>query len=86
MSVPELSPIEEQLVLLVAGGETTSTIAGELRLSPKTVEWHLARARKKLERAASLLDRVEEAALPAPSTRDLEHVMNRTPTQNGAPR
>lgn len=70
MRVPQLSSIEEQIVFRIAGGETTSTIAGGLRLSLKTVEWHLARARNKLERAATLLDRVEEAALPAASPRD----------------
>jgi DNA-binding CsgD family transcriptional regulator len=64
VSVPELSPIEEQVVLRVAGGQTTSAIAGELRLSLKTVAWHLARARQKLERAATLLDRVEAAERP----------------------
>ena len=70
MRVPELSTIEEQIVLRIAGGETPSTIAGRLRLSLKTVEWHLARARKKLERAATLLGRVDEAGLPAASPRD----------------
>ena len=85
MRVPQLSSIEEQIVFRIAGGETTSTIAGGLRLSLKTIEWHLARARNKLERAATLLDRVE-AALPAPSTQDREHPMNSTPTQIGAPR
>lgn len=70
MRVPELSPIEEEIVFRIAGGETTSAIAGGLRLSPKTVEWHLVRARNKLDRAARLLDRVEEAGLTAPSTPD----------------
>ena len=86
MRVPQLSSIEEQIVFRIAGGETTSTIAGGLRLSLKTIEWHLARARNKLERVATLLDRVEEAALSAPSTQDREHPMNSTPTQIGAPR
>lgn len=70
MRVPELSSIEEQIAFRIAGGETTGAIAGELGLSLKTVEWHLARARNKLDRAATLLDRVEEAGLPAPSTPD----------------
>ena len=70
MRVSELSSIEEEIVFRVAGGETMSAIAGGLRLSLKTVEWHLARARNKLDRAAMLLDRVEEAGLPTPSTSD----------------
>ena len=70
MRVSQLSSIEEQIVFRIAGGETTSTIAGGLHLSLKTVEWHLARARNKLDRAAMLLDRVDEAGLPAPSTPD----------------
>jgi DNA-binding NarL/FixJ family response regulator len=64
--VPELSSIEEQIVYRIAAGETASAIAVGLSLSLKTVEWHLARARNKLDRAAMLLDRVEAAARPAP--------------------
>jgi FixJ family two-component response regulator len=65
LPAPELSPIEEHIVLLVANGRPTRAVAEELGVSPRTVEWHLARARGKLERAASLRDRVravEEAA------------------------
>ena len=65
MPVPDLSSIEQQIVFRIAGGETPGAIAGGLRLSLKTVEWHLARARTKLDRAATLLERVEEAAQPA---------------------
>ena len=65
MHVPELSSIEEQIVVHIVAGETMRTIADGLGLSLKTVEWHLARARSKLERAATLLDRVDEAALLA---------------------
>jgi DNA-binding NarL/FixJ family response regulator len=61
LSVPALSTIEEQVVLLVAGGQSHRAIAEELRLSLKTVDWHVARARRKLERAATLRDRVQEA-------------------------
>jgi hypothetical protein len=67
--VPELSSIEEQIVFRIAGG----AIAGGLRLSLKTVEWHLARARTKLDRAAMLLDRVDDAAQPAPVDSRPEH-------------
>lgn len=73
MRVPELSSIEEQIVFRIAGGETTGAIAGGLRLSLKTVEWHLARARTKLDRAAMLLDRVDDAAQPAPVDSRPEH-------------
>ena len=58
MPVPELSPIEEQIVVLVAGGKSSRGVADELGLSLRTVDWHLARARAKLERAATLRDRV----------------------------
>lgn len=61
MPVPALSTIEEQIVLLVAQGHDHRTIAEELDLSLKTVEWHLVRARGKLGRAATLHDRVQRA-------------------------
>ena len=86
MPVPELSSIEEQIVLRSAGGETAGTIAGELRLSLKTVEWHPARGRRKLERAAMLLDGIEATAAPGHSTRAVQHTLNEPPTRNGAPR
>lgn len=65
MPVPELSPIEERVALLVAGGQSQRAIADDLGLSLRTVEWHLARARRKLERAATLHERVQEAGPPA---------------------
>ena len=61
MSVPELTPIEERIVLLVAGGGSVEDVAAELGVGVRTVEWHLARARRKLERTSSLHDRVEQA-------------------------
>lgn len=57
--VPELSQVEEQIVLLAAQGRSHRSIADELGISLKTVEWHLARARRKLARAATLHDRVQ---------------------------
>ena len=64
MSVSALSTIEEQVVLLVAGGQSHRAIAEELGLSLKTVDWHVVRARRKLEQAATLHDRVQEAGSP----------------------
>lgn len=58
MPVPVLSEIEQEVVLLVADGRTHREIADVLRLSLKTVEWHAARAGRKLEQAAALHDRV----------------------------
>jgi DNA-binding CsgD family transcriptional regulator len=43
-----LTTLEERIALLVATGRTTREMAAELRLSEKTVEWHLARAARKL--------------------------------------
>lgn len=61
MSVPELSPIEERIVLLVAEGRSVETIATDLGVRRRTVEWHLVRARRKLERTTTLHERVEAA-------------------------
>jgi FixJ family two-component response regulator len=61
LPVPELSTIEEHVVLLVARGASNRAIADELGVSVRTVDWHLARARRKLERAAALHDRVRQA-------------------------
>ena len=61
MPIPELSPIEERIVLLVAAGESLEGIAAALGVTTRTVEWHLARARQKLERTATLNDRVQQA-------------------------
>jgi DNA-binding CsgD family transcriptional regulator len=43
-----LTPIEERIALLVAAGLTDAEVAAKLGLSDKTVEWHLARASRKL--------------------------------------
>lgn len=56
--VPHLSAVEEQIVLLVAQGRSERAIARELGVSVRTVEWHVARARVKLARAAALHDHV----------------------------
>ena len=57
--VPELSAVEEQIVVLVAGGRSHRSIAEELGVSLNTIEWHLQRARTKLARAATLHERVQ---------------------------
>jgi DNA-binding NarL/FixJ family response regulator len=62
VSVPGLSPVEEQIVHMVTDGQTPEAIAGELGVSVRTVEWHLDRARRKLERATALHDRVRAAS------------------------
>jgi DNA-binding NarL/FixJ family response regulator len=65
LPVPELTSIEQDVVVRVARGLSKRAVADELRLSVRTVEWHLARARGKLARAAALHDRVRQAAEPA---------------------
>jgi DNA-binding NarL/FixJ family response regulator len=62
VSIPELSPIEERIVLRVAEGESVEAIAAEVGVAARTIEWHLARARRKLERTTTLHDRVQQAA------------------------
>jgi DNA-binding CsgD family transcriptional regulator len=56
--VPELSETEERVALLVAQGRSRQEIAAAVGLDLRTVDWHLAQAGRKLERAAALLDRV----------------------------
>jgi DNA-binding CsgD family transcriptional regulator len=58
--VPELSLTEERLVLLLAKGRTTREIAAEVGLDEQTVDWHLARAGRKLEQASALHKRVQD--------------------------
>jgi DNA-binding CsgD family transcriptional regulator len=60
VSVPELSETEERIVLLVAQGRSRSEIAAVVGLDLRTVDWHLAQANRKLEKASVLLDRVRE--------------------------
>jgi len=58
MPVPELSQTEERIVLLVAQGRSRREIAAAVGLDVRTVDWHLAQANRKLEKASALLDRV----------------------------
>lgn len=61
MPVPELSPTEERIVLLLAAGLTAGEIAGGIGLDERTVAWHLARAGRKLEAATALRQHVLRA-------------------------
>lgn len=65
MPVPELSPTEERIVLLLAAGQTASEIAAGVGLDERTVEWHLVRAARKLETATSLRQQVLRAVRTA---------------------
>jgi len=56
--VPELSQTEERIVLLVAQERSRREIAAIVGLDTRTVDWHLAQANRKLEKASALLDRV----------------------------
>jgi DNA-binding CsgD family transcriptional regulator len=58
MPVPELSETEERIVLFVAQGRSRREIAALVGLDIRTVDWHLAQANRKLEKASALLDRV----------------------------
>jgi len=43
-----LTQTEQRVALLTAAGRTNAEVAAELGLTPKTVEWHLSRAFRKL--------------------------------------
>jgi DNA-binding CsgD family transcriptional regulator len=58
VAAPELSQTEERIVLLVAQGRSRQEIAAVVGLDIRTVDWHLAQANRKLEKASALLDRV----------------------------
>jgi DNA-binding CsgD family transcriptional regulator len=58
VSVPELSLTEERIVLLLAEGRSKTEIAEAIGLGERTVDWHLERASRKLERAAALHKRI----------------------------
>jgi DNA-binding NarL/FixJ family response regulator len=70
VSVPELSPVEGQIVLMISDGQSQEAIAGELGVSVRTVEWHLDRARRKLGRAATLHDRIRAASEQGPPRKE----------------
>ncbi len=58
MAVPELTLIEERIAVLIATGQSTAEIAADLALDERTIEWHLARASRKLESISTLAGQV----------------------------
>jgi DNA-binding NarL/FixJ family response regulator len=86
MAVPELSAVEQQIVLLVAQGRSRRAIGAELGLSLKTVDWHIARGRRKLERAATLHDRMQRAEVGPQQDRIVEAVALQARTAIDNPR
>jgi DNA-binding CsgD family transcriptional regulator len=69
VAVPELSPTEERIVLLLAAGHTTGEIAAGVGLDERTVAWHLVRAARKLETASTLRQHVLRAVGTDPGGR-----------------
>jgi DNA-binding CsgD family transcriptional regulator len=59
VAVPELSSTEKRVVLLVAAGRSAREIAADIGLDERTVDWHIARARRKLEQVSALHRRVD---------------------------
>jgi DNA-binding CsgD family transcriptional regulator len=59
VAVPELSLTEQRVVLLVAAGRGRREIAAEVGLDERTVSWHIARARQKLEQVSALHRRID---------------------------
>jgi len=59
MGVPELSSTEKRVVLLIAAGRSAPEIAAETGLDERTVDWHITRARRKLEQVSALHRRVD---------------------------
>jgi len=59
VAVPELSLTEQRVVLLVAAGRGRREIAAEVGLDERTVSWHIARARQKLEQVSALQRRID---------------------------
>jgi DNA-binding NarL/FixJ family response regulator len=73
--VPQLSLIEERIVLLLADGWSRIEVAADVGLDERTVAWHIAQATRKLESASTLHDRVRRAVANPPShgARDRRH-------------
>lgn len=78
MRVPQLSLIEERIVLLLADGWTSAEVAADVGLDERTLAWHLAQATRKLESASTLHDRVRRAVESPPSRLAMDHRHERT--------
>jgi DNA-binding CsgD family transcriptional regulator len=65
--LPDLTAIEQQVVLLRAHGHTSRGIAAQLGVTARTVEWHLARAQRKLAHSASLHRLIRDHGVDATS-------------------
>jgi DNA-binding CsgD family transcriptional regulator len=64
----QLTPQELQVALVVAGGATNIEAGAQLFLSPKTIEYHLSNAYRKLGiRSRAELVRTVLSASPAPA-------------------
>jgi DNA-binding CsgD family transcriptional regulator len=61
VAIPELTLTEKHIVLLVAAGRSTGEIAADTGLDQRTVDWHIARAHRKLEQFSVLHRRVNGA-------------------------
>ena len=60
MSLPELSVTEQHIVSLAVAGCSPREIAVSTGMDKRTVDWHLARAARKLQGASALHRRVME--------------------------
>jgi DNA-binding NarL/FixJ family response regulator len=65
--VPQLSLIEERIVLLLADGWSRKEVADDVGLDERTVDWHLVQATRKLESSSKLHDRVRRAVAKPPA-------------------
>jgi DNA-binding NarL/FixJ family response regulator len=79
MTILDLSFIEDRVVRMVLAGRSTSEIATELGAETRFVEWHVARAMRKLEAAAAVHRRLRRS-LPG------ETSSGRLVTREGQPR
>lgn len=65
--VLELSATEKRIVLLLAGGWSRREVAADVDLDERTVDWHVAQATRKLEKASALNERVRRAVSGSPT-------------------